>query len=226
MTRLTRAGLFDRSRLGNINPQNSQSLARFQDTLSHGKALLAEYHLEGGNAATLGKHQSWLIDQLLVSAWTAFTTDTTIRNVPSLIAAGGYGRQELNLESDIDLLVLLPAAPGKAESELIENFVRFCWDMGLKVGHSARSLKQCIDIAAKDLTVITNLMETRLVHGDPGLFDRFQEKLRARSLWPADRYFKAKLAEQQARHLHYGDTAYTISSPISRKVRVACAICT
>jgi [protein-PII] uridylyltransferase len=214
MSRLPRAELFDAERFSELGEDQNQALKIFQQALAHGKSGLAEYHLEGGSAANLGRQQSWLIDQILLLSWHRFFPTGQDEPIPSLIAAGGYGRRELNLESDIDLLLLLPDRMHKAHLETIESFIRFCWDVGLKVGHSTRKLNECIKIASKDLSVITNMMETRLIEGDQALFEKLQSKLRSSRIWPADRYFKSKLEEQQARHLHFGDTAYNLEPNI------------
>ncbi len=214
MSRLNRADLFVAKKFQGIGTSNKSDLKTFQWAINHGKTALAEYHLEGGNAATLGKHQSWLVDQILIRGWGKFFPNCPDPATPSLIAAGGYGRCELNLESDIDLLILLPDDTKKSTLETTESFVRFCWDIGLKVGHSTSNIADCVKLAAKDLTVITNMMETRLITGDSAAFEKLQSRLRQSRVWPADKYFKGKRAEQQSRHLHFSDTAYNLEPNI------------
>ena len=210
MSPLAHNQLLNAEKLKSAEISDSGGIKPFQELLETGKTALAEYHLEGGSAATLGKHQSGLIDQILTQAWLQFFPNSGSGNQPSLIAAGGYGRQELNLQSDIDLLIFLPTPSSQKSSDRAEAFVRFCWDIGLQVGHSTRSLAQCIKMASSDLSVITNLMETRLVHGNPESFDLLQIQLRSKKLWPAKKYFQTKLDEQTARHQHFGDTAYNL----------------
>ena len=215
MSRLTHGLLLDRVALSAASSEKA-ALAAFQQAIEFGKAALAEYHLEGGNAAILGKHQSWLIDQILICAWQRFfpASDADKNDRPSLVAAGGYGRQELNLESDIDLLLLLQHKTPENTLETLESFVRFCWDIGLKVGHSAQTQQQCVELCRNDISVITNMMETRLVYGDANQFDQLQSNLRQSDIWPADQYFTNKLEEQESRHLHFGDTAYNLEPNI------------
>ncbi len=227
MSRLIRTELFDVARFDadfecadeahSKTPASFQSL--LQSALDNGKTVLAEYHLEGGNAATLGRQQSWLIDQILLRCWRrCFFIDRLCADrpvdakcdVPSLIATGGYGRRELNFESDIDLLLLLPEQIHKSQMETIGSFIRFCWDIGLKVGHSVGTVAECVKSASADLTVITNMLDARLIEGDQSLFEKLQAKLRAPGVWSMDKYFKGKRQEQQARHLHFGDTAYNL----------------
>lgn len=210
MSQLARHKLLDADTLNQAKIDDQGETRRFQTVLDHGKNSLAEYHLEGGNATTVGRHQSWLIDQILIQAWQQFFSESGNQNQPSLIAAGSYGREELNLQSDIDLLIFLPTPSRKTNQDQAEEFIRFCWDIGLQVGHSTRNLKQCVEIATKDLSVITNLMETRLIHGNEENFQQLQSRLRSKNIWPAQKFLKAKLDEQTARHLHFGDTAYNL----------------
>ena len=79
---------------------------------------------------------------------------------------------ELQPASDIDLLLLLERDRHSENNHFAEAFVRFLWDMGLEVGHSVRSLKDCQRLAKRDITVATNLMEARLLSGDAKLFER------------------------------------------------------
>ena len=219
MARLTHADLLDPASLPDPVGDLKSAISGCQQALTHGKTVLAEYHLEGGSSAVLARHLSWLTDQVLLHCWRRFRHGLGIGNVVDLIAAGGYGRSQLNLESDIDLLILVNSAEGAedpAVSDFAERFIRFCWDIGIKVGHSLRTEKECVDIARNDISVITNLMETRLLEGDRQRFDSLQEKLRSRRVWPVERYFREKCAEQAARHKQYGDTAYNLEPNIKQ----------
>ena len=82
----------------------------------------------------------------------------------ALIAVGGYGRGELFPGSDVDLLILLGQPDTSVDAQL-SVFVSSLWDLGLKIGHSVRSIDECIALAADDITVMTTLLETRLLTG-------------------------------------------------------------
>lgn len=216
MARLTHAELLDRDALKDPVSDLKGAIRSCQQALAHGKTLLAEYHLEGGNAAVLGRHLSWLTDQVLLHSWRSFREGLGVDAAMDLIAAGGYGRAELNLESDIDLLILVNGrdAGDAAVNDFVEQFIRFCWDIGIKVGHSLRTEKECVAIAQRDISVITNLMETRLLVGERRRFDALLDKLRSRRVWPVEKYFRAKLEEQAQRHHQFGDTAYNLEPNI------------
>ena len=96
----------------------------------------------------------------------------------ALVAVGGYGRGELHPQSDIDLLVLLDSTEGDAD-EAIGRFLTFLWDIGLEVGHSVRTLDDCEAQARRDVTILTTLMETRLLSGPGRLFAELPVRITA-----------------------------------------------
>src|SRR5690606_21748914 len=127
-----------------------------------------------------------------------------------LIAVGGYGRGELHPHSDIDLLVLLePAVQGRAD-EAVSRFLTFLWDIGLEGVHSVRTLDDCEAQARGDVTVVTTLMETRLLAGAGKLFAELPARIGPDRMWDSAQFFRAKVEEQIARHHRYHDTAYNL----------------
>ena len=114
----------------------------------------------------------------------------------ALAAVGGYGRGELFPGSDVDVLLLLSGDPAPDAQAALEAWVQACWDVGLEIGHSVRSVETCLVEADADITVETNLLEARFVWGNAALFDAFGERFRAR--FDVQRFFDGKLAEQQA----------------------------
>ncbi|MES2581024.1 MAG: [protein-PII] uridylyltransferase [Pseudomonadota bacterium] len=160
------------------------------------------------NTALLLKQQSLLIDQLLKKIWLETNIDADI----CLIAVGGYGRQLLYPHSDIDLLILLPDATPHALNQEIEALIGLLWDIGLNVGHSVRTLQECVDEAANDVTVQTNLSEARLLCGKKRDYQAFLEALN-NTMHPAE-YFAKKFKEQDNRHAKFNDTTYNLEPNI------------
>ena len=107
------------------------------------------------------------VDKALQTLWALCDLDSTDS---SLVAVGGYGRGELFPYSDVDILILQPNKSTTNDTK-VSAFVSALWDLGLKIGHSVRSIDECIDIAQGDLTVITTYLETRVLVGDPSLLD-------------------------------------------------------
>src|SRR5210317_1408939 len=128
----------------------------------------------------------------------------------ALVAVGGYGRGELHPCSDVDVMLLLPDEIPTRSVEPISSFVTALWDIGLEAGHSVRSIAQCREEAAADLTVATTLMEARLLAGPEALFTAMQAAISPANMWPSDRFFEEKRKEQIVRHHRYHDTAYNL----------------
>ena len=128
----------------------------------------------------------------------------------ALIAVGGYGRGELNLCSDIDIMILLPKSERRPGRRVIERFLTFMWDIGLEVGHSVRTIDDCQRESAADVSVATTMIEARLLTGPENLFEAMRRALAPERVWPTRDFFEAKVAEQTARHHRYHDTAYNL----------------
>ncbi len=206
--------VFERT-LAAIGPgDKAGALALFRDALRAGRETLKQSFYHGEDAPALIAHHARLVDQLLIHAWRRHGALLPPKLPVALVAVGGYGRGELYPASDIDLMLLLK----KGEPNNIHKFagalLQFLWDMGLEVGHSVRALKDCVREAKKDITVATNLMEARLLTGDPGLFNTMRLKTGPKSVWPSKKFFAAKHREQLQRHHRFDDTAYNLEPNI------------
>ena len=147
------------------------------------------------------------VDQVLTKLWSQHQLD---EYQISLIAVGGYGRGELHPHSDVDLLLLTQSKIDKVLEEKISAFITQLWDVKLDIGHSVRSIKECIKQAIKDVTVATNLMEMRLVSGNEALAQQLQPLLNEDTFWTSEKFFIAKREEQERRHQQYHGAAYTL----------------
>lgn len=127
----------------------------------------------------------------------------------ALVAVGGYGRGELHPHSDVDLLVLLGDNCDSARDEL-SGFLTLLWDIGLNIGHSVRDVNECVERAAHDITILTNLMEARVLRGSEALMQRVRELTGPDKMWSSQEFFQAKLAEQRARHAKFANTEYNL----------------
>ncbi|SEI75561.1 UTP--GlnB (protein PII) uridylyltransferase, GlnD [Azotobacter beijerinckii] len=186
----------------------SSPIAAFKKALRRAREVLDARFREGRDIRRLIEDRAWFVDQILALAWNRFdwSEDADI----ALVAVGGYGRGELHPFSDTDLLILLDGADHEVFREPIEGFLTLLWDIGLEVGQSVRSLAECAEEAQADLTVITNLMESRIIAGPEHLRQRMQEVTSAQRMWPSRAFFLAKRAEQKARHARYNDTEYNL----------------
>jgi [protein-PII] uridylyltransferase len=202
--------LFDAAAL----PQGERlPLAAYRDILKKSREVLFARFQAGEDIRRLVCARAWVTDKLLAHAWRAIGLD---RHADvALLAVGGYGRGELHPGSDIDVLVLHSQETlGDAESALISDFITLLWDLGLEIGASVRSLGECVDAAREDITIATNLMESRTIIGDGRLRVEMQAITGPEHLWPGKAFFKAKWDEQIERHAKHNNTEYNLEPDI------------
>ncbi len=156
------------------------------------------------DADVLLRKLSSATDQLLRSLWRTHGFDRRA----ALIAVGGYGRGELFPHSDVDLLIIIDEPTRTELSSDLEAFVGACWDLGLEIGHSVRSIEECLGESARDLTVQTSLLEMRPLTGSRRMFVSLKRQLATQ----LDRkeFFQGKMLELQQRHAKYEDTPYSL----------------
>ena len=173
---------------------------RLKTHLLTAQADLQKSYLANPDAEPYLFGRSRLIDEVLHALWKALEIPDSM----ALVAVGGYGRGKLFPASDIDLLILLSKPPSQEQGELLEFLVGHFWDIGLKIGHSVRTIDECLSEAAKDLTIQTTLLEMHLIAGNTGLLSELA--LRFRDQLDAQTFFLAKRMEQEERHLRYKNT--------------------
>jgi [protein-PII] uridylyltransferase len=165
--------------------------------------LRREYEASGDAARFLRRHRQ-IVDVAIRELW----REARLPRHLALIAVGGYGRGELYPNSDVDVLILLPHALAGGDAVLVEQFVGRLWDVGLELGHSVRTVEDCRDEAAKDVTVQTSLLEARLIAGsrtlERALYGRLHDGFDSQA------FFKAKRLEQEQRHAKHQDTPYSL----------------
>lgn len=171
--------------------------------------FLAEEFDRGVDVVNLVHARSTFMDGLLSAAWTHTIGDPT-PNI-ALIAVGGYGRGELHPSSDIDLLILAnDETILEKHHEGLSTFITFLWDLKLEIGHSVRTIKECAAAAKEDLTVITTLVETRPIIGDPRLMNKLENHISVKKMWNSHDFFAAKRIEQRDRHRKYANTEFNL----------------
>ena len=187
---------------------NKQDVQAFRTALTEGDRRLKERFAEDEPVERLVRDRARLVDSLLKTAWALHLREHV--GEVALIAVGGYGRGELNLCSDIDIMMLLPKSESTPWQSNLERFLTFMWDIGLEVGHSVRTIDDCQRESAADVSVATTLIESRLLTGPEQLFEAMRRALAPSRVWPIRDFFEAKVAEQTARHHRYHDTAYNL----------------
>jgi [protein-PII] uridylyltransferase len=186
-------------------PTDTASLiAECRSKLQEGRASLRAEYLAKPNPAKLLRGGAGLVDGVLRHLWRTLAMDADL----ALLAVGGYGRGELYPASDVDLLILLPEEAAHTHRHSLERLVGLLWDIGLDIGHSVRTVGECLESAEADITVQTALLEARFLCGNRTLFDRFDAVFH-HAIDPLT-FFKAKRLEQEERYAKYNDTAYSL----------------
>ncbi|MGR9105502.1 MAG: [protein-PII] uridylyltransferase [Gammaproteobacteria bacterium] len=188
--------------------QTENSLAFYKNAIACHTEWLSREFQEGRPIFDLLKSRSDMIDEILLCSWKHFLGTDTSRF--TLIAIGGYGRRELHPYSDIDILMLHRDSISETHHHELENFLRFLWDIGLKLGNRVSTLDECEEAAREDQVYTTALLESRLLYGCPDLFEEMKVRTGPDRLWPSTAYFEAKITEQQERYAKFNDTGFNL----------------
>lgn len=188
-----------------LPPDTTRALiTRYKTRLKTGGEALREAYEARPLTDPILRGRSHLVDAVLVDLWKDFQLPAGA----SLVAVGGYGREELFPCSDVDLLFLLEHEADADLEERLAQMIGLIWDIGLDIGHSVRTVAECLDEAGRDVTVMTNLLEARFIHGNRRLFDGFETDLRG--LLNPGQFFKAKRLEQEQRYTRHNETPYSL----------------
>ena len=192
-------------------------VAILKAALRDGKAEVQRRFEAGGRGSEVVHGNSFLVDQLVriiydMTVYRAYrVSNRTTAEQLSIFAIGGYGRGELAPFSDVDLMFVIPYKETPYSEQVIEFILYMLWDMGLKVGHSTRSVDDAIRLAKQDLTIRTSILDARWLWGDQTLFSeltkRFQDEIVSSS---GPQFVEAKLQERDDRHERMGDTRYVV----------------
>ncbi|MEI6556930.1 MAG: [protein-PII] uridylyltransferase [Rhodospirillaceae bacterium] len=192
-------------------------LAALRQTLNTGRAVIRQQFEAGGGGEECVRRNSDLMDMVIRSLAELVQNGVYPSAGPStgeafdIAATGGYGRGEMCPQSDIDLLFLLPYKRTVRVEQIVEYMLYILWDLGLKVGHAVRPVEDCLRQARTDVTIRTNLLETRRLWGDGQLLTLLKRRLSKEVILPNGQAFVlAKLAERDDRHQRMGDSRYVL----------------
>ena len=160
---------------------------------------------------------TWLTDCIVKSVWNI--SKIWLHPVPnptqaeklSLIAVGGYGRKEMAPYSDVDLLFLTPYKITPWAESVIETILYILWDLKLKIGHSSRTINDCLRLGKEDYTIRTALLEQRFIDGDHTTAKELEKRLWSELFnSTAKDFISAKLQERDLRHEKQGGQRYMV----------------
>jgi [protein-PII] uridylyltransferase len=198
--------------------QPSEELPRFKGFLKVETHRLKILHRAGAGGLEICRARAGILDVLLRYLWDAAKQSLSAeaqKAFPqlSLVAIGGYGRAELNPHSDVDFMFLhsgqvAGSRPLPHLSRIIDGILYPLWDLGLKVGHSVRSVDDCVKVANSDMQSKTSLIEARLIVGDEALFQKFEKALVSKCVSGYEQdYILMRLEDQTARRAKFGNSA-------------------
>ena len=202
----------------------SEELERYKKFLKVETHRLRILHRAGGDGREICQARSAILDvslRFILEAAKSLSPHPAKEKSPALalVALGGYGRAELNPHSDIDIMFLHDGdlmLKGKAQPALkaiTDALLYTLWDTGVKVGHSTRSISDCVTVANSDMQSKTSLIEARLITGSETLFENFQKTVLAKCVaGHEEEYIAARLADQAARRAKFGNSA-TMQEP-------------
>lgn len=207
------SSVFDPGLFAQSLKSTRQRIPLIKKNIERVKDYLHQQYQQNAYIRDLVWARSHFIDALLGAAWQLF--DWGDSEGITLIAVGGYGRGELHPHSDIDLLILLRDETClEALQQQISEFLTLLWDTGLDIGHSVRTIDQCEQQANNDITIVTNLMESRPLVGDDAIYQAMMGRVGPDCMWPSTRFFRSKWDEQIERHSKHGNSEYKLEANI------------
>lgn len=185
---------------------------RVKEYLAESDKTLREAHLRGATGMDVCTSCSGIIDDILKALYELKSGTLGAPGQTAMVATGGFGRGELNVRSDIDLMLLYSKRITPEIKALTEQMLYILWDTGLDMGFSLRSVDDCIDLAREDLKTMTSLLDRRFIIGDPALFARLNASI-VKKLFGARRaavFIDEKLEESKERREKYGGSVYIL----------------
>ena len=235
---MQQTNLLDFSQLSEDLKLAASPIATLKQALKAINQQQSEQFQNGNNIIHLVHDRSKAIDDILTLCWNYYQIN---QNDVCLVAVGGYGRAELHPYSDVDILILhtddtLVEQQPTDESQSTDNktadadnyvqtdssllaqklqqFITLLWDIGIDLGQSVRTINECVSEASSDITVISNLMESRFITGNEDLYYHLKENIEPEKIWNTKDFVCAKMEEQSRRHQKYNDTAYNLEPNI------------
>ena len=165
--------------------------------------VIRDAHFSGAGGSEVVRRRTALIDGVLKSIHGLLSRSGPM---PALLAIGGYGRAELNPHSDIDIMFL---CRGDSDRHRAPEMLYRLWDTGMDVGHSVRTIEECVDLGRKDIRIRTSLMESRLIAGDVDLYNSFLSTMQSDVFfWKSSSFIQEKIAERLSTRQKFGGSIY------------------
>jgi [protein-PII] uridylyltransferase len=191
--------------------------------LAEQRQAIAQRLMDGTSGAEIVAAQTDLVDGLIIGRYrnAARQGDDALMSAAfqhcCLVALGGYGRREMAPYSDVDLMVLYRPEAAKLVPEFVRQVLHPLWDIGFQVGHSVRTVQDCLSLGLSDVTVRTSMMEARFLTGNAQLFQEFHAAyLRKVATVGVDKYLDLKLQERRREYEKFGETVYLLEPNVKK----------
>ncbi len=185
--------------------------------LNKERQVLIQAHLNGASGKEIVRRYTQLIDDFVQEQWTKIASAQANEEV-ALIAIGGYGRQEMSFHSDVDLLILHKERPSPAISEILVDFVQSFWDYKLRLDHSFRTVKECLQMAQKHFLTFMSMLTPRFLVGNYQLYEEFKLSLQQYTTSSRKQVLETLLRKYQQRHKRYSDHIYLLEPHLKEGV--------
>jgi len=169
---------------------------------NHTLALNEQFHVD--SIQSLMEKRADFFDKLLIALWCSFELN---HSTLSINAVGGYGRKRLHPQSDIDLAIISEGKILLKEEEVLSCFLTKLWDLGVDVGYSVRTIEESIQFSKNDITIATNLLDLRPLHGPQAHAKKVKNALYGNNILTSKVFFEKKMLEQENRHQQAKNTA-------------------
>lgn len=195
-----------------MNNTHSNTILQLKHTLELLKNELFEDLSSNGNIITITRRLVNGIDEIITTLFKHYHLDE--HKQMCLLALGSYGRQELQLHSDIDLLILHDENISDVCLQHAQQFLQDCWDVGFDISHQLTTVSACANLAAQELSVISSILDMRVLCGPGSFMDELRYQTQPLHMWASHDYFFAKQQEQLKRYTKYDETAYNLEPNI------------
>lgn len=191
--------------------------------LADRRRILHERVMHGASGAEVMAAFTELVDGLIIGRYRNAVRKGDERLTQAglhdccLVALGGYGRRELAPYSDVDVMFLFRAEASEPTAALSREVLHHLWDLGFQVGHSVRTVKDCLELATQDVTIKTSMMEARYLAGSADLFQEFKSRYLSRVVARGvDRFLDRKMEERRREYEKFGETVYLLEPNVKK----------
>ena len=209
-----------RDALGSLSAANVEAAGAL---LADQRRAIHQRLLEGTSGAEVIGAFSELVDGLIIGRYRNALRHAEEKVAAAgsqqccLVALGGYGRRELAPYSDVDLMFLFESEAGDAAAALSREVLHHLWDLGFQVGHSVRTIRDCLELAPSDLAIKTSMMEARYLAGSADLFQQFQRRYLGRVVARGIKSFiEKKIDERRREYQKFGETVYLLEPNVKK----------